>query len=356
MRVFRYLLAGIFSALLVSLVIVRPALAQASGDSPTTGVSSPAPPSNESGGIALGGPKGAVGEAIEKALAQFRSVQTSIITAAVAISHSLKDEADKLAFGLGIITLTLASLRFAATSDPVAAWTSFLETILLLGIFAAIYVGYDQFGPGILSWFQFLADKIAGTNSSNPGLVLASAAGGFLDAFQKAMDAASWYQKIGVALSFFVMMLAFVVCAVTSVVYTFFTALGEIQVAIGIVLGQIAVALGFSDYTRRFFSSWLDYMITGSMYVVVANIMTRLVSASFEASIVDLNNIGNQSIAGAVYALIISLFLLFLSFEIPKIAGSIWGGGGGFSGSAIMKMASGAGRGAWAAGKKLAKG
>ncbi|MCY0852651.1 type IV secretion system protein [Cupriavidus sp. D39] len=56
--------------------------------------------------------------------------------------------------------------------------------------------------------------------------------------------------------------------------------LGELQVAVGVVVGPIAVALAFSSFTRRYFTAWLDYMFSGSLYIVVAAIISRLVTAA----------------------------------------------------------------------------
>lgn len=299
----------------------------------------------------LAGQPGTVGEALMNFASKFQSFRTGMTAGATTLSGALRTESDKIAFGLGVITLTLAFLQFAATSDAVAAWTGVFETLLTLGIFAAIYGGYESFGPGIFEWFKFLAAKITGTDASNPTLVLASLAGGFLDSFQKLLAASKWYEVLGVAIAGFLLVLAFIACALTALVYMFFNALGEIQVAVGIVLGPLAVALGFSDYTRRFFNSWLDFMISGSMYTVVAAIMSKLVVSAFKATVIDVQSIGTASMAGAAYALFASGFILLVALEIPKIAGAIFGGGGGVSGGGFLRMA---GKGAWNLGAKLA--
>jgi len=281
---------------------------------------------------------GSIGEAFSNFLKKFGDYTPNMITGATALSTTVRPEADKIAFGLAVITFTFAALRFAATKDPTAAWTDLLENVLVLGIFAALYSGYTQFGPGIYNWFSQLSTKISGTNSTNPVIVLASIGGNFIDSFLKALSAASWSQMLGVAFSGLLLIFAFILCEIAALVYTFFISLGMIQVAIGIVMGPIAVALGFHDYSRRFFNSWLDFMIGGSMYVVVAAIMGKLVISSFAVSISDINSVGTNSAASAAQAIGYSLLMIFVAFEIPKIAGAIFGSGGGISGGGAMRV------------------
>nr|WP_315597416.1 type IV secretion system protein [uncultured Cupriavidus sp.] len=281
---------------------------------------------------------GSIGEAFSNFLNKFGDFTPNLITGATALSTTVRPEADKIAFGLAVITLTFAALRFAGTSDPTSAWTDLLETVLVIGVFAALYSGYTQFGPGIYNWFSQLSTKISGTNTTNPVIVLASIGGSFIDSFLKALSAASWYQILGVAFSGLLLAVAFTLCEIAALVYTFFISLGMIQVAIGIVIGPIAVALGFHDYSRRFFNSWLDFMIGGSMYIVVAAIMGKLVISSFAASISDINAVGTNSSASAAQAIGYALLMIFVAFEIPKIAGAIFGSGGGISGGGAMRV------------------
>jgi type IV secretory pathway VirB6-like protein len=103
-------------------------------------------------------------------------------------------------------------------------------------------------------------------------------------------------------------------------------------------MGQIAVALGFSPFTRGYFKSWLDFMVSASMYTVVAAILTKLVSGSLLKAIVAARGIGLSTPVGATYVMDLSIFVFLLSFEIPKIAG-MFGGGASASGSALGKVA-----------------
>ena len=343
-------------ALLVCLAALSTgATAQADATFPVTTPSTPSPTGSAGSGADnqsgpnLAGPKGAVGEAISSALKKFTDSTAQVINAAVGISHTITPEAAKFAAALGIITIVLAAMRFAGAHHPVTAWTNFLEEMATLGIFAAIYVGYERFAPGIYQYFNTMATSIAGGDLS-PGATLATTAGNLWDSYGNALNAATWYQKIGVALALIPLLLAFAVTVATSVIYNFYISLGQIQVAIGIVVGQLAVALGFSEFTRKYFLAWFDYMVSGSLYAVVAAIMSKLVTASFASSLGDVNSIGTDTMAGAGYALVLSILLLFISFEIPSIAGKLFGNGAGISGGAVK----GGIKAAWGLGKRMA--
>lgn len=332
--------------LLVTAVLLHTNVAFAQTEIPPLMIGSQAEESTKTP-PSFSGPKGSIAESLKSWVGQFESFRSGLIASATPLSQTIRSETDKVAYGLALITLTLAGIRFAATNDPTTAWTDMFEAFMLLGIFAGIYLGYDKFAPGIFDWFKMLGDKIAGTRSSNPALTLISVGAGFLDTYNKAMDAASGLSILSVALSGIVLIITFVVCAVAALLYSFFIALGEVQAAVGIVVGPLAVALAFSDYSRRFFVSWLDFMISASMYTVVASVMARLVSSAFTSTMVDQTDIGTQSLAGAAYALGVAIFMLLVALEIPKMAGAIFGSGGGLSGGAAgrlgMKAASGIG-------------
>ena len=53
----------------------------------------------------------------------------------------------------------------------------------------------------------------------------------------------------------------------------------------GIVLGPIAIALGFSCYTRNYFMKWLDWMISAGMYVVMVAILIKLLGSTIATAV-----------------------------------------------------------------------
>jgi hypothetical protein len=73
-------------------------------------------------------------------------------------------------------------------------------------------------------------------------------------------------------------------------------------------------------------------MISSGMYCVVAAIMQKLVTSSVLAQLAQVQTNGTSTAETAGYALDLSLFIFLMSFEIPKIAGSIFGGGASASG------------------------
>ena len=283
--------------------------------------------------------KGEIAAGATRAAAKAASLFAAAIPAAVTVSQSIKSEADKFAAGLGAITLVLTFIRYSATRDPVSAWVTVFEEIGTLGIFASIYVSYQTFAPGFYDWFQALANIIQSGAGQGVSSSMAAAGGAVMEAVVKAYNGTSWTNYVALTISLFPLLLAYVVLVITSIVFAFMNNLGLIQAAVGIVMGQIAVALGFSSYTRGYFKSWLDYMVSAGMYCVVSAILLKLVATSLNSAIDGATSMGLSTAEGASYVFDLSLFVFLLSFEIPKMAG-MFGGGANASGSMMKKAAS----------------
>lgn len=301
------------------------------------------PSQNAGGGAGTANKPSAVAKSGEYSLGgskfidQMGHLISDSVTNAVTISHSVRAEADKFAFGLGVITLVLAGARFASTQNAIAAWTDAIEEITILGIFVALYLGYDTVAPGFWTWFVKLGQLINGSDV-NPAIALGSLAGTIYDACMAHISAAGWTGVIQIIPSLIPLLLAFIVATLASIVFFYFLVLGQIQAAFGIIVGQIAIALGFSSYTRGFFAKWLDWMISSGMYVVVVACLTRLIGQSITTAIGSVASIGGSTVEGAVYVLDLSIFVFLISFEIPKMAG-IFGGGASVNGAGGAKMA-----------------
>nr|WP_315591806.1 type IV secretion system protein [uncultured Cupriavidus sp.] len=297
---------------------------------------------------------GELGDGIKKALSKMDGMRSSLISSATSLSDRVRSESDKVAFGLGTIALVLAGLRWASTSDAVTAWTDFLEAILFLGIFSALYVSYTSFGPAIFVWFDKIATAInSGVDIYNLPMTLAGTAGKFYDSIVRTLIAGlnnplKLVDAIVAAVAFTFALLSVLAAAI---IYSWFILVGHLMVAVGIVVGPLAVAFGMLDISRKYFAAWLDYMVTGSLYMVVAAIMAQLVSSPIQDIVSGVSNVGTDTTLAASYALSISIVLIFIAMEIPKISGSLFGTGGGISGTGGFKML---GRGAANLGKKLA--
>lgn len=340
------------SLALVLMLVASPSFAQTSGSgdssTPTSG-NTGAPQQTNSASQ-----PGDLGEGIKKALGKMNGMRSGLINGATSLSDRVRSESDKVAFGLGTIALVLAGLRWASTSDAVTAWTDFLEAIFFIGIFSALYVSYTSFGPAIFVWFDRIATSInGGVDIYNLPMTLAGTAGKFYDSIVRILIAAlsnplKLVDAIVAAIAFALACLAVLAAAI---IYSWYILVGHLMVAVGIVVGPLAVAFGMMDISRKYFTAWLDYMVTGSLYMVVAAIIAQLVSASLESIVTDVTNVGTDTTLAASYALSIAVVLIFIATEIPKIAGSLFGTGGGISGAGGFKML---GRGAWNVGKKLA--
>jgi hypothetical protein len=345
MRVFDSFLRVVIVLAGALLVATTPHLAQAQSNVDITPdgqvislpAGTPAPPT-PTGATGATFQPGEIGTGNAKALSSISSLFNAVIATAVTASGLIKPEADKLAGGLAVITLVLAFARYAATTHPTQAWMNLFEELAILGIFASIYVGYATFAPGFYGWFGTLANDISGANVTSGASGLGAAASDLYDAFAASFKGAAWYAYPALLMAMAPVLIAYFVLSITALVFMYYSNIGQLQAAAGIVMGQIAVALGFSSFTRGYFRSWLDYMVSASMYTVVAAILMKLVSGSLLSAIAVGKGMGLSTPVGATYVFDLSVFVFLLSFEIPKIAG-MFGGGANASGSALGKVA-----------------
>jgi type IV secretory pathway VirB6-like protein len=286
-----------------------------------------------------GGQPGDYAAASGKAVTQISTLLGNLIPVAVTVSQTVVAQANKFAYGLGVITIVLAALRFSGTHHAITAWTQLFEEIAVLGIFVALYLGYSTSAAGFYTWFSDLAQSINGTKMDAASL-LANLAGTIFDALVVKTTAAGAWGILSIFPDVITMLITFVVLTVTSIVFCYFIALGQIQAAIGIVLGPIALALGFSSYTRGYFQKWLDWMISSGMYIVVVAILLRLVGASITSALTKASGVGGATTFAAAYSLDLSIFIFLLAFEIPKLAGIFGGGASASGGTGIRAITS----------------
>jgi TrbL/VirB6 plasmid conjugal transfer protein len=275
-----------------------------------------------------------------QALTQISGLVGNLISTAVTASESVRKEADKFAWGLGVITLVLAGVRFSGTHHPIAAWVNLFEEIAIVGVFVALYLGYTTSAPGFYSWFNDLAVQIGGATSNSAATQMATLGGTILDALRQQVSVLRAATDMnGMVADILMLALAFLAMCIAAVVFMYFSAIGQVQAAFGIVLGPIAIALGFSSYTRNYFVKWLDWMISAGMYVVAVAILMKLMGHAIADSVAaSAQHAGTTVNSGFVFNL--AVFILLLSFEIPKLAG-IFGGGASATGTGPLKLARG---------------
>ncbi|WP_175958017.1 type IV secretion system protein [Burkholderia sp. BCC0405] len=281
--------------------------------------------------------KGEVAKGATAAIEEITKILNDLIDLAVELSKTLDKDSDKMAGGLAVITLVLAAVRYAATRDPVAAWQSLFEDLAVLGIFAAVYVSYGKWAPGFYKWFNDMAIAVSGTDAQSLPMSMVKTAGALYDAVMEALKAEHWYNYMALLINLLPLLAAWACLMVASLVFLFFISLGTIQMAVAIVMGKIAFALGMSEYTRGWFKSWLDFTIGAGMYMVVAAILQRLMTDTLAKAFGSAIAKGLTTPFAGSLALDLSIFVLILSFEIPKFA-SMFGGGANASGGAIKGL------------------
>ncbi|SAK89543.1 TrbL/VirB6 plasmid conjugal transfer protein [Caballeronia glebae] len=272
---------------------------------------------------------------------QIHALLGNVFATAVSASANVMDEANKFAWGLGVISLVLMGVRFAGTHHPISAWVDLFEELATLGIFVALYLGYSTSASGFWTWFEQLAGHISGADNGSVGAAMGKLAGVMFDALKSKFSIFGLMNLGGSLADVIVLGISAVAMCVASIVFIFFTAIGQVQAAVGIVLGPIAIALGFSSYTRSYFKKWLDWMISAGMYVVIVAILVKLVGTSIESAITKATQVGGNTTLNGAYVLDLSIFVLLLSFEIPKLA-TIFGGGASATGTGPLKLLKGA--------------
>jgi hypothetical protein len=309
----------------------------AQASSPTSGSDVAA---STAGAAALQSKPGEFANGATRAAEQIRVLLGSLIPSAIATSAGVMTEANKFAWGLGIISLVLVGVRFAGTHHPVSAWVNLFEEVAILGIFVALYLGYTTTASGFWTWFEQLASNISGGNNSSTGAAMAKLAGTIFEALKAKFSLTGLLDLGGSAADIIVLGLAFVFMCLASIVFVYFSAVGQIQAAVGIVLGPIALALGFSSYTRNYFVKWLDWMVSAGMYIVIVAILIKLVGNSITNAVTAATNVGGNTTVNGAYVFDLSIFVLLLSFEIPKLA-TIFGGGATATGTGALKLLKG---------------
>lgn len=281
---------------------------------------------------------GDFGKGSTDAVSQIEGLLGGIIPAAVAASASVMDEANKFAWGLGVISLVLVGVRFSGTHHPISAWVNLFEEVAVLGIFVALYLGYSTSAAGFWTWFEQLATHISGGSSNSIPTQMATLAGTMFDAVKTRFVSIKLLTDLtGTVVDAIGLFLAFVVVLIASIVFAYYSAVGQIQAAVGIVLGPIAIALGFSSYTRNYFMKWLDWMIHSGMYIVMVAVLIKLLGSNIATAVQRATNVSGATATGA-YAFDLAVFILLLSFEIPKLAG-MFGSGAGATGTGALKLA-----------------
>jgi hypothetical protein len=306
------------------------AMAQAAADAPASAATSSA--------ALLASKPGDFAKGATSAAQQIHVLLSNVVDAAVAASSGVMSEANKFAWGLGVISLVLVGVRFAGTHHPISAWVDLFEEVAILGIFVALYLGYTTSAAGFWTWFEQLAAHISQSDNGSVGSQMASLAGTIIDALTTKLKTVKLWDIPALLTDVVVLAVSALVMALASIIFVYYTAIGQIQAAIGIVLGPIAIALGFSSYTRSYFKKWLDWMISAGMYTVVVAVLIKLVGSSITDAVKKATEVGGSTTVNGAYVLDLAIFVLLLSFEVPKLA-TIFGGGATATGTGAMKLA-----------------
>lgn len=326
-----------FRAVMLALCVLVSSFVASTAFADTTGTTGSTGTTGTTTAQPLTSPNGDFTKGSTDAIKQIQGLLANVITAAVTASASVMTEANKFAWGLGVISLVLVGVRFSGTHHPISAWVNLFEELAVLGIFVALYLGYSTSATGFWTWFEQLATDISGGADNSISTQLATLAGTMFDALKGRFVSIKLLTDItGTVVDAIGLLFAFIAILLASIVFAYYSAVGQIQAAVGIVLGPIAISLGFSSYTRNYFVRWLDWMIHSGMYIVMVAVLVKLVGANITSAVKNATKYSGATITGA-YAFDLAIFVLLLSFEIPKLAG-MFGTGAGATGTGGLKM------------------
>jgi hypothetical protein len=346
------------SSFVAALMVPIMAHAQASGAAATSGASSTTVTGATGNGLATSGTS--ISSALTNGASQWQSITSSILTTATTGANTLSTESDKLAYALAVITVVIAAVEFAGTHHPTSAWIQLFKTVGGLGFFAGAYTSYSTAGPGIYNWFNTLAGDIQSSqNTSTMYTAGDTILNGILHSFDTvsiSLTSIPLDQIFQIFYTDFIAFVVLIIVIVTGIVYMYYSYAGLVQAGIGIIFGKIGIALGFSSFTRSYFTSWLGYMVHAGMYTAVAAAMNYLVIGTVVQKISAVAGSGGGTggaivtIQSAIQMEVLAIFMLFLSFEIPKIAGMF--GSGSVGGSTMLNAGLSAAKAVTNSGKK----
>ena len=287
-----------------------------------------------------GGSASDISNALNQASLELENSMASAIPGALSLAQNTSVDTDRLAGGLAMIAITLAGLTFAGTHHPIGAWGDLLREILVLGFFASLYTSYSTVAPAFCSQFQYTSNLISSGPTAWSGL--SNLVGSLFQTADNYVGMISLFNiKFGLIIAALMYVLVGIIVLITMVLVIFFTQLGTMLLAVGVVLGKYEIALGMWSVTRSYFKSWLDYMVGSGLYIVVGTTVSSLALASMATRMNTIATQGTHQYYSAFYSLVVAVFAAFLALEIPKIAGTILGGAASASGSMPMNLAAG---------------
>lgn len=107
--------------------------------------------------------------------------------------------------------------------------------------------------------------------------------------------------------------------------------MGPIFVGVGIVFGPIMCATLAANYTRQWFSQWLNFLVGASFLTVVSVVVMKLLSGVFSSAFTQLGS--GQTVAVALGVAMLAAGLSKLFESIPSITDAIFPGRTGAGGA-----------------------
>lgn len=290
-----------------------------------------------------------------------RGILEQFKTAGLRIASSTNAVALGLAGALGLVSILWVILLAMAKETSIMGGV--VEEVIILSLIAFLLRSYSSIVGDVFS----IADSIAQTvNGGGVGVAVTDFVQGFFFSFVgvvvngvKGLSFKDWLFSsadlvVGVILILIACYYAF--SALIELIGVLLIA--PVVVGLALAFGPVFIACLASTYTRRWFDTWLNFLIGGAFLSVITLVILTLINQVIISKILDL---GTASLAGSALAIaIIGVGCSKVFSAIPALAdamlpGRTGGGSGSTSSSGFMSAPSKAAAGATSAVKGASK-
>jgi hypothetical protein len=250
----------------------------------------------------------------------------------------------------GILTLLMVSwyglMSVLESGELHQVMGGLLRAFILYGLVAGILAGYGS--GGALDPIRFIVgslDVIKGKLSSTGEASLGSGLANFILAMTKLAETkdvscTGWdcltFLATGIPTLLY-KLIAAVALVVGAVFYAGYYMLGEMMTSVGIILGPIMIPWLILPPAAWLFNSWVKFMITASMYIIIANIMVDSTNKMLETiSVMSGWNSPAQILYSSMLMMIASMLVAFLMMQISSMATGLVSGSANASVNARM--------------------
>lgn len=287
----------------------------------------------------------------------FAGIGDAAVTKGIAIGVGLADTG--VAFAIALFGFFLAwrsvQLQFGA-NDSVAEWfADVVEKLIMFAMVMFLLKGTGIYQEMMKTWIwgavMSLVERVGNEGWSGGGgakaaiTALAASIDQYTDAMFEAYNKTmvqpsiwkpeTWltFLVVGAAVT-----IANVILFVAKAIVLVSFASGAVMYAIGAALGPMFIPLLLNDRFENFFWSWLRYLITSAMVLLVATVMVVIMVGVLKPVIqpggIAYSSIAVSSLTGlavdafkiAFFGIVVAIFMAYLLSQVTEIANALFSG------------------------------